>query len=136
MPAKLDETVLDALKIAFSYMPNAIEVTRYEYGDRHLLVLEHINAVKEVLLEHGIDPDEVYGEVHPDDFMTAGDRVNLTPQGRKRFIGAFERRIAQEITHPVFGYKVSYRRLLELQARLLGRFLAGEIPDYPAFVTR
>ncbi|TDQ34194.1 penicillin-binding protein [Thiopseudomonas denitrificans] len=67
MPAKLDETVLDALKIAFSYMPNAIEVTRYEYGDRHLLVLEHINAVKEVLLEHGIDPDEVYGEVHPDD---------------------------------------------------------------------
>ena len=67
MPAKLDETVLDALKIAFSYMPNAIEVTRYEYRDRHLLVLEHINAVKEVLLEHGIDPDEVYGEVHPDD---------------------------------------------------------------------
>ena len=67
MTGKLDETALNALKIAFSYMPNAIEVTRYEYGDRFQVVLDHINTVKEVLLQHDIDPEEVYGEVHPDD---------------------------------------------------------------------
>lgn len=67
MSTKIDATVLQALKIAFSYMPNSIDVTSYEYGDRYQQVLEHINAVKETLLEHGIDPDEVYGEIHPDD---------------------------------------------------------------------
>jgi len=44
--------------------------------------------------------------------------------------------MAQEITHPFFGYKVSYRRLLELQARLLGRHLMGELDRYPGFTTR
>ena len=67
MSTKIDAAVLQALKIAFSYMPNAIDVTSYEYGDRYQQVLEHINAVKETLLEHGIDPDEVYGEIHPHD---------------------------------------------------------------------
>jgi CRISPR-associated protein Cas1 len=41
-----------------------------------------------------------------------------------------------EIAHPVFGYKVSYRRVLEVQARLLARVISGEIKEYPAFVTR
>jgi hypothetical protein len=31
---------------------------------------------------------------------------------------------------------VSYRRLLEIQARLLGKMLQGEIGKYPVFVTR
>ncbi|MDH2433813.1 hypothetical protein QCD60_14665 [Pokkaliibacter sp. MBI-7] len=58
--------LLDALKIAFCYMPKAIEVTRYEYGDRTDKVLEHINTVREALLEGGIDPEEVYGDVNPE----------------------------------------------------------------------
>ena len=60
------DDLLEALKIAFCYMPKAIEVTRYEYGDRTDKVLEHINTVREVLLEGGIDPEEVYGEVNPE----------------------------------------------------------------------
>jgi CRISPR/Cas system-associated endonuclease Cas1 len=39
------------------------------------------------------------------------------------------------VTHPMFDYRVSYRRLLEIQARLLARFLNSEIDDYPVFVT-
>lgn len=42
----------------------------------------------------------------------------------------------EEVTHPTFGYRVSYRRILEVQARLLGRFLSGELPEYPPFATR
>ncbi len=56
--------------------------------------------------------------------------------GHKRFIAAFERRLAQEVTHPLFGYRVSYRRLFEVQTRLFGRYLLDEIPEYPQFVTR
>ncbi|HET7306188.1 MAG TPA: CRISPR-associated endonuclease Cas1 [Gammaproteobacteria bacterium] len=76
------------------------------------------------------------GEIHPSDFISAGNSVNLTPEGRKRFIGAFERRMSQEITHPLFGYRLSYRRLFELQARLLARNLLGDILEYPPFTTR
>lgn len=57
---------ITALKIAFSYMPQAIEVTRHEYGERYEKTLEHIDWVRGTLLELGIDPDEVGGEIHPD----------------------------------------------------------------------
>jgi CRISPR-associated protein Cas1 len=76
------------------------------------------------------------GEVRPTDFVRAAGSCNLTDSGRKRFIAAFERRMQQEVTHPIFKYRVSYRRLFEVQARLLIRHLSGEIPDYPNFVTR
>jgi len=76
------------------------------------------------------------GEVQPGDFVRAAGSCNLTDSGRKRFIAAFERRLQQEVTHPIFKYKVSYRRLFEVQARLLIRYLAGEVPVYPNFVTR
>lgn len=76
------------------------------------------------------------GEVRPSDFISAAGSVALTESGRKRFIGTFERRLAQEVTHPLFGYKLSYRRLFEIQARLLGRFLLNDIPEYPNFLTR
>lgn len=76
------------------------------------------------------------GEVRPTDFIRTAGSCVLSDAGRKRFIGAFERRMQHEVTHPIFKYKVSYRRLLEVQARLLIRHLSGEIPDYPNFVTR
>lgn len=56
---------LTALKIAFTYMPQAIEVTKYEYGDRYETVIGHIEAVRGALLDQGIDPDEVGGEINP-----------------------------------------------------------------------
>lgn len=76
------------------------------------------------------------GEVRPSDFISAAGSVNLTADGRKRFIGTYERRLSQEITHPLFGYKISYRRLFEVQARLLARFLLGELIEFPQFTTR
>ena len=42
----------------------------------------------------------------------------------------------QLVMHPVFGYSISYRRILEVQVRLLGRHLLGELPAYPQFLTR
>jgi CRISPR-associated protein Cas1 len=76
------------------------------------------------------------GEIKVDDFIRSPTGCNLKPAGRKRFIAAFERRLAQEVTHPIFKYRISYRRLFEVQARLLIRYLAGEILRYPIFLTR
>ena len=70
------------------------------------------------------------------DFVRAGASVGLTPAGRKGFFRAYELRMDTLVTHPLFDYRVSYRRLLEIQARLLARVIEGEIPAYPVFVTR
>jgi CRISPR-associated protein Cas1 len=70
------------------------------------------------------------------DFVSAGRAVNLNAAGRKQFFQCFEQRMNSLITHPVFDYKVSYRRALELQFRILARVLTGEIPEYVPFLTR
>lgn len=76
------------------------------------------------------------GVVDATDFVMHTTGVALRPAARKRFLLAFERRMDQLVTHPVFGYRVSYRRIFEVQARLFGRYLLGEIPQYPQFRTR
>ena len=70
------------------------------------------------------------------DFVRAGQAVNLTAPGRKRFFQTYEQRMSSLITHPLFDYKVSYRRALELQARLLAKTLTGEIAEYIPLTTR
>ncbi len=74
--------------------------------------------------------------VTEDDFVRAGPAVALKPQGRKGFFRAYELRMDMLVTHPMFDYRVSYRRMLEIQARLLARYIGGEIEEYPVFVTR
>ena len=76
------------------------------------------------------------GVVSPGDFVRRGPAVALSPEGRKRFLLAYERRLDSLVTHPTFEYRISYRRVMEVQARLLGRCLIGEIPRYAAFTTR
>lgn len=70
------------------------------------------------------------------DFISAGGGVALTSEGRKGFYRAYELRMDTLVTHPIFSYRVSYRRLLELQVRMLAKLLDGDIPKYPVFVTR
>jgi CRISPR-associated endonuclease Cas1/CRISPR-associated protein Cas4 len=76
------------------------------------------------------------GEVGPGDFVVAATGTALAPAGRRRFMAAFERRLSQETTHPVFGYQVSMRRMLVVQARLLSRWLLGELAAYPHYLPR
>lgn len=66
MSDKMSPEALTALKIAFTYMPKAIEVTKYDYGERYQVVLEHIETVRETLLLNDVDPEEVYGDINPD----------------------------------------------------------------------
>ena len=67
MIKKINEEALTALKIAFTYMPKAIEVNQYDYGDNYKKVLEHIEIVRETLFLNDTDPDEVAGEINPED---------------------------------------------------------------------
>jgi CRISPR-associated protein Cas1 len=74
--------------------------------------------------------------VTPNDFIRAGRSVALKPAGRKAFFRAYEQRMDALVTHPIFGYRLNYRRMLEVQTRLLARTVTREIETYPVFVTR
>jgi CRISPR-associated protein Cas1 len=74
--------------------------------------------------------------ITPGDFLRAGPAAALKPEGRRAFFHAYEQRMDTLVTHPVFNYRVNYRRVLEIQTRLLARYLTREIPHYTAFVTR
>jgi CRISPR-associated protein Cas1 len=76
------------------------------------------------------------GEVRRSDFIERAGSVALTDGGKRRVLEAFERRLDTLVTHPRFGYQISYRRIFEVQARLLARFLSGEIAECPPFCTR
>jgi CRISP-associated protein Cas1 len=71
-----------------------------------------------------------------EDFVTVGPAVALSESGRKAFLRAYEQRIDTLVTYPLFGYRVSYRRVLEIQARLLARLVTGELRRWPPFETR
>ena len=76
------------------------------------------------------------GEVKMSDFVVRAGAVALTEDGRRSVIAGYERRLDTEVTHPIFGYRVTYRRIFEVQARLLGACLLREIPVYTPFTTR
>lgn len=70
------------------------------------------------------------------DFMRFGEACYLNESGRKKFFEAYEERKNTEVIHPVFGYKVTYSRTLEVQARMLAAVLRGDIPKYTGFIVR
>lgn len=76
------------------------------------------------------------GVVGPQDFLRRAGGVALKDDARRKFILAYEKRMDDLVTHPVFNYRISYRRILEVQARLFARVLTGEIDRLPDFLTR
>ena len=137
------------LSLAYSMLARTLTVTLRAVGfdpfrgfyhqpryGRPALALDLMEPFRPLLADSVVIQVINNGEVHPTDFISIAGSVNLAPAGRKRFIAAFERRLEHEVTHPLFGYRISYRRLLELQARLLGRYLLGELVEYPNFTTR
>lgn len=76
------------------------------------------------------------GEVGPGHFLDTAAGCALTDAGRRAFFDAWGRRMATEVTHPVFEYRLSYRRMLMLHARLVAAWFAGEAPTLEFLTTR
>lgn len=76
------------------------------------------------------------GVVGPDETAESPGGVFLSDPARKRLIGAYEQRMEDLVTHPAFEYRMSYRRILELEARFLARWLEGELGAWKPLVTR
>ena len=111
------------------------ELAKSGYG-KPALALDIMEPFRPIIADSVVLSVVNTGEVSAGDFVTARTGTSLTSAGRRRFVGAFERRLSQETTHPLFGYRLSMRRLLLLQARLLCRHLLGELPTYPHYLPR
>ncbi len=107
-----------------------------ERPGRPALALDMIEPYRPILADSAVVGAINNGEIGAGDFITAGPGCNLKPHARRKLIAAYERRLDQETTHPTFGYRVSMRRLIHVQARLLVRHLLGETPDYPHYLPR
>ncbi len=105
------------------------------YG-RPALALDMMEEFRPVIADSVVLNVVNNGIITPQDFIKRGKSVALKPEARKKFISTYEKRMDTLITHPVFGYKISYRRVLEVQARLLGRVFTKEISQYPVFKIR
>ena len=103
---------------------------------RPALALDMMEPFRPIVADSCVIQSVNNGEIKPKDFIFNGPACSLKPSGRKALIAAFERRMEQETTHPLFGYQVSMRRLIEIQARLMARHLQGEIPFYPNYLPR
>ncbi len=75
-------------------------------------------------------------QLEPKDFILELNCYRMTDATKRLFLEKFEDRMQEIITHPIFEYKVSYRRCIEVQARLLGKYLTGEMDEYTAFTVR
>ena len=76
------------------------------------------------------------GEVRSSDFQIRAGGVALTQDGRRSVLSAYERRLETQATHPTYRHKATYRRVFEVQARVLAAHLLGEIPSHTPFTTR
>lgn len=137
------------LSLAYSILVKDLTITCYSLGfdpfwgfyhqprfGRPALALDLMEPFRPLIADSVVLTAINTRMVTTNDFIRSGPSVALKPNGRKGFFRAYELRMDTLVTHPMFDYRVSYRRLLEIQARLLARFLSGEIDDYPVFVTR
>jgi CRISPR-associated protein Cas1 len=72
----------------------------------------------------------------PADFLVWREACQLTDTGRRKFFQVYEQRKATVVTHPVYSYKMSYSRMLEVQARMLAAYVRGSVPAYTGFRVR
>jgi len=70
-------------------------------------------------------------QLQPQDFQESLGAYTLKDEARKLFLQTFDRKLNDEFKHPVFDYRCTYRRAIELQARLLSRHLQEGIPYKP-----
>lgn len=76
------------------------------------------------------------GELRASSFSTATGAARLRDTGRAALISAYERRVGTTFKHPTFGYQVTWRRAMEIQARLVLGVLDGTQPRYKGITIR
>lgn len=103
---------------------------------RPALALDVMEPLRPLVVDSAVLSAINTGMVKQRNFETAASGCVMKPAGRKGFLRAYEARMDQLVTHPIFDYRCSWRAVVQLQARLLSRWLRGDVPEYTSLVTR
>ncbi len=122
--------------VAAARMDPCIGVFHTAHHGRPSMALDLMEPFRPLIADSVVLSVVSRAEVKPDGFVRTGQAVAMDDATRRAVIQAYERRLAELITHPRFGYRISYRQVLGVQARLIARVLTGELAQYPGFRTR
>src|SRR5690625_7296046 len=95
---------------------------------RPALALDLMEEFRPLIVDSAVLTAVNTGMVSTRHFTRSKAACILIDRGRKSFIKAYEARLDQLVTHPLFGYRWSWRSMIGLQAMLLTRLLSGDIP--------
>jgi len=103
---------------------------------RPALALDLMEEFRAVVVDSAVLTAVNTGMVRRRNFRVSKAGCVLTAPGRKVFIRAYEARLDQLVTHPIFDYQASWRSILRLQARLLCHWIRDDVPEYVGMTTR
>jgi CRISPR-associated protein Cas1 len=75
-------------------------------------------------------------QIQTSDFAEEYGAYRLHDQAKRLFLNKLEARLDETIQHPTFQYRCTYRRSLELEARLFSQYIQGDIEHYQPFTVR
>src|SRR5947209_17905952 len=100
------------------------------YG-RPALALDLVEDFRPIIVD-SMDLDMLkHRMLTPEDFTVELGAYRLKDEKRRVFFTKLEERLNEGVQHPLFGYKATYLRCIELQTRLLAKYITGEIDAYP-----
>lgn len=103
---------------------------------RPALALDLMEPLRPTIADSAVITAVNTGMLGISDFETSAAGCMLSASGRKAMLRAFEARLDQLVTHPLFDYRCSWRSALRVQARLLSRWLRGDVPRFVSITTR
>ena len=103
---------------------------------RPSLALDLMEPLRPLVADSAVVTAINTGMVKARDFEVAAGACAMRPPGKKGLIHAYEARLDGLVTHPLFDYRCSWRTVIKLQARLLARWLRGDVPAFESVVTR
>ncbi|HWB54523.1 MAG TPA: CRISPR-associated endonuclease Cas1 [Tepidisphaeraceae bacterium] len=103
---------------------------------RPALALDLMEPLRPVIADSAVITAINTGMVSRRDFEIAASGCAMNAVARKAMLRAYEARLDQLVTHPSFDYRCSWRSIVRLQARLLARWLRGDISEFRNIVTR
>lgn len=106
-----------------------------QYG-KPALALDLMEEFRPVIVDSVVKSIINKEMVAENDFSKTCGVVEMKDKARNKFLEQYEQRLREEFTHPVFEYKVTWRRCIELQARLISKTINEEIEEYPPLVVK
>ena len=115
----------------------------YLYGFYHVIVpgrpafaLDMMEPYRPIIVDSLVLRLINEGIIQKSNFRKTEAGVFMNPEGKRKVIYMYEKRLDEMITHPSFGYRLSYRRMIHLEVKLLGKHILGEIDNYIPLMTR